>query len=619
MIVERQRNEIAVLRSRGATLLQIIGITILEGVLLVTLALAAGVPLSMGVILLMGKTRSFLDFTLPASLRLDITVVSLVFGGCTAVLILAGRVVLVFEAARHTIITYKQEQARARRPPWWQRAGLDLLLFIPAAYGTYLLRKQGSLLPGNITAANDPYQNPLLLLVPALGIFAFTLFLLRLLPRIMAGIAWAAARTKSVGLLLASRHLSRTPGFYAAPLMLLVLTLSLSAFTASLAQTLDQHFHDLQYYSRGADIRLIEQGQCLKFDPIGNCDVGASTKEEATWSFIPVSEHLKAPGVEAVARVGSWQARSAMSGESQKGTFLGIDRVDFPKVAYWREDFAADSLGALMNSLATDPGGVLVSRDYLKQEVLYMGDALALSVDIAGKTYPVQFTIVGSFDLFPTWYPEAGPLFVGNLDYFFEQVQGQHPYNVWLNTDPEIECDSLVDWLRNPQFLGLDVRGCSSSRQSILQEQKRPEHQGLFGLLSVGFSGAGLLTVLGFLLYALFSFQRRFIEMGVLRAIGLSAWHMRSFLAWELIFLIAIGLVVGTGLGVIVSRVFIPYLQLGVKTSALIPPFVVQIAWERIFQIYALFVLLFITAFGGLARLLAHMKIFQAVKLGETT
>jgi len=204
-----------------------------------------------------------------------------------------------------------------------------------------------------------------------------------------------------------------------------------------------------------------------------------------------------------------------MSGESQKGTFLGVDRVDFPKVAYWREDFAADSLGALMNSLATDPGGVLVSRDYLKQEVLYMGDALALSVDIAGKTYPVQFTIVGSFDLFPTWYPEAGPLFVGNLDYFFEQVQGQHPYNVWLNTDPEIECDSLVDWLRNPQFLGLDVRGCSSSRQSILQEQKRPEHQGLFGLLSVGFAGAGLLTVLGFLLYALFSFQRRFIEMGV--------------------------------------------------------------------------------------------------------
>jgi putative ABC transport system permease protein len=213
VIIERQRNEIAVLRSRGATLLQIVGITLLEGVLLVALALVTGVPTSIGVIFLMGKTRSFLDFSLPASLRLDVTTLSLVFGGCAGLLVLTGRVTLVCEAARHTIITYKQEQARSLRAPWWQRAGLDILLFIPAIYGTYLLRKQGSLLPGATVTVNDPFQNPLLLLVPALGIFACTLFLLRLLPGTMAGIAWVATRTKSVGLLLASRHLSRTPSF----------------------------------------------------------------------------------------------------------------------------------------------------------------------------------------------------------------------------------------------------------------------------------------------------------------------------------------------------------------------------------------------------------------------
>ncbi len=638
VIIERQRNEIAVLRSRGATLFQIAGITTLEGLLMVALALATGVPLSLGVIWLMGKTRSFLDFSLPASLRLHPTELSLVFGGCTAVLILMARLALIIEAARHTIITYKQEQARNLRPPWWQRAGLDLLLFIPAAYGAFLLRSQGSILPtpavptatavgsaadagaaaARAAALNDPFQNPLLMLAPALGIFAFTLFMLRLLPGLMAGISWAAAQSKSVGLLLAARHLSRSPSFYSAPLILLVLTLSLSTFTASLAQTLDQHFYDLQYYQQGADIRLVELGQCLKFDPVGNCDTGASTEEGATWAFIPVAEHLKAPGVTAAARVGSWPARASMSGKPITGAFLGIDRLDFSQVAFWRKDFAADSLGELMNALASDASGVLAARSFLKQEVLYPGDSLALTVDIAGKSYPIQFTIVGSFDLFPTWYPEKGPLFVGNLDYLFEQVQGQHPYNVWLKTEAT-PCEPLVEALTNPQTLALNVVGCISTRQGILQEQKRPEHQGVFGLLSVGFAGAGLLTVLGFLLYALFSFQRRMIEMGVLRALGLSSRQMRSFLAWELIFLIAIGLVVGSGLGIFVSLLFIPYLQLGSKASALIPPFTVQIAWERILQIYALFGLLFVAAFSGLARRLAHLKIFQAVKLGETT
>jgi hypothetical protein len=35
-------------------------------------------------------------------------------------------------------------------------------------------------------------------------------------------------------------------------------------------------------------------------------------------------------------------------------------------------------------------------------------------------------------------------------------------------------------------------------------------------------------------------------------------------------------------------------------------------------QIYALFGLLFVVALGGLAALLMRIKIFQAVKLGET-
>ena len=65
VMVDRQRNEIAVMRSRGATLMQILGISALEGLLLVAAAWLAGIPVSKGIIYLMGKTRSFMDFSLP--------------------------------------------------------------------------------------------------------------------------------------------------------------------------------------------------------------------------------------------------------------------------------------------------------------------------------------------------------------------------------------------------------------------------------------------------------------------------------------------------------------------------------------------------------------------------
>jgi putative ABC transport system permease protein len=230
----------------------------------------------------------------------------------------------------------------------------------------------------------------------------------------------------------------------------------------------------------------------------------------------------------------------------------------------------------------------------------------------------MDFEIVGVFDLFPTWYPndeDAGPLFVGNLDYLFQQAGGQYPYNVWLKTDPNIAAEDIIQGVKNRR---LPVQAWQDSVTLIEEEQLRPQRQGLFGLLSVGFVAAALLTVVGFMFYAFFSFRRRFIELGVLRAVGLSARQMTAFLGWELIFLMGVGIGAGTGLGILVSKLFVPYLQVGTGPSTEIPPFVVQISWPAVFQVYVLFGALFIAALGALVWLLMRMKIFQAIKLGET-
>lgn len=625
LAVGRQRNEIAVLRSRGATAIQVLGIAALEGLLLGAIALALGLPSGGFVARLIGHTRSFLDFSLSSDLRVDITMTTVRFGIAAVALALAAQIVPTIEAARHTIVTYKQERARTLRPPWWQRAWLDVFLFIPAAYGTYLLRRQGSLLlpVGKTGIVNDPFQNPLLFLVPALGIFALTLFMLRLLPKIMSAIAWLSSHLSGVGVLLATRHLSRTPGFYSAPLILLTLTLSLSAFTASLAQTLDHHLYDQTYYKIGADMRLVELGENTEsLEAAASLFGGASTTDKTEeekgprWLFLPVSEHLKAPGVRAATRVGRYKFTTRLSGGMQSGVFIGIDRVEFPQVAFWRRDFAPASLGALMNALAVRPNGVLVPRTFLAQYALHIGDTFRATVTGHGERADVDLEVVGTFDMFPTWYPdEEGPLLVGNLDYLFEQLGWQVPYDVWLKTDSEVDYARIAEDVRSLRF---NVINWYAPRQIIYEEQRRPERQGLFGFLSVGFLAAAFLTVLGFLFYAFFSFRQRFIELGVLRAIGLSASQMTAFLAWELALLIGIGVLAGTGLGVWVSNLFIPYLQIGTGPEARTPPFVVEIAWPAIFRIYVLFGLLFLVALGVLVILLLRMKIFQAIKLGET-
>ncbi|MBN1994859.1 MAG: ABC transporter permease [Anaerolineae bacterium] len=627
LAVGRKHNEIAVLRSRGATVVQVIGISLVEGVILGGLALAFGLPLGEMIAQVMGQTRSFLDFSAQTDLRVGITPITLHIGLVAVGLALLAQVIPTVSAARHTIVTYKQERARSLRPPWWQRAWLDVLLLIPAVYGAYVLRQQGSVVVQleEGAVANDPFQNPLLFLVPALGIFALTLFFIRLLPLVMAILAWIFSHIGGVGILLATRQLARSPGLYTAPMLLLVLTLSLSAFTASLAQTLDNHLFDQMYYNVGADIGLADYGEntVQASGLFGGADIGIEEETEAEeeeagpqWLFLPVTEYLKAPGVLAATRIGNYQASTQLSGGNQEGIMLGIDRVDFPRVAFWRWDFAPSSLGEMSNALALTRDGVLIPREFMKTYRLNIGDTTRVRTIFYGNRLDLDMKIVGAFDYFPTWYEEEdGPLFVANLDYLFEEAGGQFPYTVWLRTAPGVDYEQLKADITN---LGYTVLNWDIALREIVEEQQDPGRQGLFGLLSVGFGAAALFTILGFLLYALFSFRQRFIELGVLRAIGLSAGQMAIFLAWELAFLILSGLGLGTGLGILVSDLFIPYLQIGADAVSLTPPFLVEIAWPAIFRIYTIFGLLFFAALIILTALLLRMRIFEAVKLGET-
>jgi putative ABC transport system permease protein len=289
-----------------------------------------------------------------------------------------------------------------------------------------------------------------------------------------------------------------------------------------------------------------------------------------------------------------------------------------------------------MNQLAANPSGVLVPNSLLAKQKLKVGDKLNLGITTGtiGQSIVLEAPIVGSFKLFPTWYPESGTMIVGNLEELFLRSGAEYPHEVWLRTAPKADPESIAYAVRGFSILldqqadqsklvenGLNtiVKDWSSAELQIRAEQRRPERQGLFGLLSVGFVASALLTVLGFLLYALFSFRRRFIEMGMLRAIGLSIRQMTSLLAAELAFLVLLGIGVGTTLGVFASRLFVPFLQIGTSAQSQYPPFQIEIAWLSIAEIYVLFALLFVAALTVLSALLVRMQIFQAIKLGETT
>jgi putative ABC transport system permease protein len=128
---------------------------------------------------------------------------------------------------------------------------------------------------------------------------------------------------------------------------------------------------------------------------------------------------------------------------------------------------------------------------------------------------------------------------------------------------------------------------------------------------------AAVLTVLGFFLYSFLSFQRRLLQMGILRAIGLSSPQLFVLLMFEQVFLILLGVAAGTGFGMWTSSLFIPFLQVSADQYGQVPRFVVETAWTDLERIYIVLGIMLGVGLLIMSGLLRRMKVYQAVKLGE--
>lgn len=626
MVVQRQQNEIAVLRSRGVSRAEVLGIYLLEGIGLGILALIIGVFLARYTALLMGWTRSFLQWRPRNDVPIELTPEGFRDGIWVILLTLAASILPALGAAGHTIISYKLERARSISRPLWQRMYLDVLLLIPAWYGYQQLKQRGTVsFLGRGLPGGDPFTNPLLILTPALWLVALALLSARLFPLLMGIISRVISMLPGVSGLLALRYLTRTPRAYTGPVLLLVLTLSLASFTASMAKTLDGQLVDQVHYDVGADMRVADLGQSNQDAgggkpgmPGAGGDTGTDSSgrdaTEPAWLFLPVSEYLRIPGVDGATRVARSTTEAQAGSQSTNGMLLSIDREDFPGVASWRSDYAPQSLGALMNALGANDSGILASRGFLNENGIGVGSKVTLKLHDLDQVKAVPFVVVGVLDYFPTVYPEDGAFFVANLEYVFGQEGGEFPYEVWMDVAPGTTKHQVEDGVTQ---LGLRSIVSDEAPPAIVAAQDRPERQGLYGLLSVGFLASALLTGLGFLFYAVISFQRRYIELGMLRAIGLSTRQMGVLLVWEQALIIGMGVLAGTVFGVAVSKVFIPFLQVRTGNHPQTPPFVVLIAWQQIQLIYLIFAVLLGLALAVVAVLLLRMKIFEAVKLGE--
>jgi putative ABC transport system permease protein len=528
--------------------------------------------------------------------------------------LLLARLLPVMRSLRTSVVAHERRRARAPDKPFWQRFYLDFLLLVPVVYAYRQLSLTGTLIPQSEAAGRVTIQDPLLFLVPALFTVTTSLLLIRFFPLLMRIGDALSVLGRRATLYLAFRQLSRQSQQYTSALLLVITSLSLGGFMASMAVSLDEWLLDQIYYEIGSDV-LIRQMLNPEYAENGQIP------PEGAWQ-LPVESYLDLPGVTDAARVGMYDARIQRGRErTTKCTFIGIDRLDLPGLLFFRPDFSQDTLGGLMNQLAIRQDGILVSERLMQDLQLQIGDQIPMRVvlvdvllsEVATST---DFTVVGTFRYFPTVYEqtEGQSTVIGNLEYLFERVGGAELHHIWLKIEPD--ADKAV--LRHEvEEMGVFIKSWKETRERIAEEQAKAERVGIFGTLSVGFLSAAVFSGVGLLIYNYASLQERLFRFTILRAVGLSLLQVVAQVTIEYTILMAYSVAGGAAIGAWASSLFIPFFQAADKNILRPPSMIPYIAWKDIGQISGAFILVLVIAQGVVVTAALSRGVFQALRMGD--
>ena len=413
LVVEQQKGEIVLLKSRGASAAQVLSVYVVEGTTIAVLSIVVAPLLAATVISVLGVTPAFSGLSGGDRLGVAITPGAYLMSAVGGLLSFAALMIPAVQASRMSVTTFRQQSARPYSQPFYQRFYLDVLLLVIGVLLLRQLSEQGSVVAVGIFG--EIAVDQALLAVPAVILVASALVLLRLFPLFMRVSSALLSSFLSAGLVLGIWQMARNPTHYARLSLLLILMAGLGIFAASFGGTLQRSFSERALYSTGTDIRL--EGAMI--NSLGNTR--------------PIRESFEGlPAVRDVSLAfrGFGSDLSKIFADSYIMFAVEGDKIE--DMGWFRNDFSDTAMGSMLSALGPNvlPVGLELPRQARSIGVTVKADRPHPSVVVAARikdTYSRYFTyVLGTLDS-GQWTTLEAPL---------ERSNSFRPGRVLVPTEP---------------------------------------------------------------------------------------------------------------------------------------------------------------------------------------
>ncbi len=305
----------------------------------------------------------------------------------------------------------------------------------------------------------------------------------------------------------------------------------------------------------------------------------------------------------------------------------------------WAQDAQRSTIGMNLNYPEWGPIDAVISRRVYEENGLSVGaDASPFRLIDIGRMQ-VQFRAVQVTDYYPSLYDrvpdvdvlggDKGDSFmivdVRELLYVINRRPSAtyYPSEVWMRFDDSIdshdedEVAARLQQLDDSESSGVVIVSSATMANELSKLRTNPLGLGLLGLMYLAFIMALALSVVGLLTYAGLTAQSRRTEFGVLRALGLSSLRVVGALALEQLFVMVMGILLGAGLGWVLSSQVVPTLALGATGEAVVPPFIMQVETTRLLEYGLMMFVVMLLVLSSSLLLVRQLSLARTLRLGE--
>ena len=296
--------------------------------------------------------------------------------------------------------------------------------------------------------------------------------------------------------------------------------------------------------------------------------------------------------------------RMAVGSEGGFGDLPGLDQNG--------NGVTVSSLPTQLASLAAADLAVVVNQAFLGATSAHLGDRISLPLEGG----PRDARIVGSVRSFPTTDPSRPLALVDLASLDVLRFQAAHatrqPSEWWISSDDAAASAAEASETAGP-FTGARVLTRVDRTASLSAD---PLALGIIGALALGFVVAGLFAVIGLAASAAVSARQRRGEFALLRALGLSGGQLSGWLWLENASLVLVSLLAGTGLGLLIGWVVLPYITVTQQATAPFPPVIVETPWSTILTLEAVTAGALALTVVGLATVLRRAGVGSVLRMG---